>query len=95
MEGEGALDLHIRNGEIKDLKFRIFEPPRFFEAFLEGRDFTEAPDITSRICGICPIAYQMGAAQAMEDALQEYDLEILEMPLSPNKLFELLYRKEE
>ena len=69
VEGEGALDLHIRNGEIKDLKFRIFEPPRFFEAFLEGRDFTEAPDITSRICGICPIAYQMGAAQAMEDAL--------------------------
>ena len=69
VEGEGALDLHIQNGEIKDLKFRIFEPPRFFEAFLEGRDFTEAPDITSRICGICPIAYQLGAAQAMEDAL--------------------------
>ncbi len=69
VEGEGALDLHIRNGEIIDLKFRIFEPPRFFEALLEGRSFSEAPDITSRICGICPIAYQMGAAQAMEDAL--------------------------
>ncbi|MCW8916106.1 MAG: Ni/Fe hydrogenase subunit alpha [Magnetovibrio sp.] len=69
VEGEGALDLHIQNGEIKDLKFRIFEPPRFFEALLEGRDFSEAPDITSRICGICPIAYQMSASQAMEDAL--------------------------
>ena len=69
VEGEGALDLHIQNGEIKDLKFRIFEPPRFFEALLRGRDFSEAPDITSRICGICPIAYLMGASQAMEDAL--------------------------
>ncbi|OEJ65057.1 Ni/Fe hydrogenase subunit alpha [Magnetovibrio blakemorei] len=69
VEGEGALDLHIRDGKIKDLKFRIFEPPRFFEALLRGRDFSEAPDITSRICGICPIAYLLGSSQAMEDAL--------------------------
>lgn len=69
VEGEGALDLRIKDGEIKSLKFRIFEPPRFFEAFLRGRDFSEAPDITARICGICPIAYIMGASQAMEDAL--------------------------
>lgn len=69
VEGEGALDLHIQNGQIKDLKFRIFEPPRFFEALLKGRDYCEAPDITSRICGICPIAYLLGASQAMEDAL--------------------------
>jgi len=69
VEGEGALDLHIQDGQIKDLKFRIFEPPRFFEALLRGRDFSEAPDITSRICGICPIAYLLGASQAMEDAL--------------------------
>jgi len=69
VEGEGALDLHIQDGKIKDLKFRIFEPPRFFEALLRGRDFSEAPDITSRICGICPIAYLLGASQAMEDAL--------------------------
>lgn len=69
VEGEGALDLHIQGDEIKDLKFRIFEPPRFFEALLKGRDYSEAPDITSRICGICPIAYLMGASQAMEDVL--------------------------
>jgi len=69
VEGEGALDLRIKDGQIKDLKFRIFEPPRFFEALLRGRDFSEAPDITSRICGICPIAYLLGASQAMEDAL--------------------------
>ena len=52
-----------------DVKLKIFEPPRFFEAFLRGRAFTEAPDITARICGICPVAYQMSACQAMEHAL--------------------------
>ncbi len=50
------------------MKLRIYEPPRFFEALLRGRAFTEAPDITARICGICPVAYQMSAVRAMEDA---------------------------
>ena len=69
VEGEGALHVRIKNNQVKDVKFRIFEPPRFFEAFLQGRQFHEVPDITARICGICPIAYMMGASQAMEDAL--------------------------
>jgi len=68
VEGEGALTVIIRDGEVKDAELRIFEPPRFFEAFLQGRDYSEAPDITARICGICPVAYQMGAVHAMEDA---------------------------
>ena len=51
-----------------DVKLKIFEPPRFFEAFLRGRAYSEAPDITARICGICPVAYQMSAVHAMEDA---------------------------
>lgn len=66
VEGEGALDLVIRDGKVTKANFRIFEPPRFFEAFLRGRDFREAPDITARICGICPVAYLMGACHAME-----------------------------
>lgn len=69
VEGEGALYVHVHEGEVKDIKFRIFEPPRFFEAFLRGRYYTDAPDITARICGICPLAYLMGAQQAMEAAL--------------------------
>jgi sulfhydrogenase subunit alpha len=69
VEGEGALFVRIKNDQIVDLKFRIFEPPRFFEAFLKGRGLHEAPDVTARICGICPIAYMLGASQAMEDAL--------------------------
>ena len=61
VEGEGALLVKIKDGVVADVKLKIFEPPRFFEAFLRGRKFTEAPDITARICGICPIAYQMSA----------------------------------
>ncbi|MCG6857637.1 MAG: Ni/Fe hydrogenase subunit alpha [Salaquimonas sp.] len=69
VEGEGALYVRLKGEEIEKVEFRIFEPPRFFEAFLQGRDGHEAPDITSRICGICPIAYIMGASHAMEMAL--------------------------
>ncbi len=68
VEGEGALYVKIRGDKITDVQFKIFEPPRFFEAFLRGRMYSEAPDITARICGICPIAYQMSAVHAMEDA---------------------------
>jgi len=68
VEGEGALDLHIKEGEIKALKLRIFEPPRLFEKFLEGRGYAEVPDIVARICGICPVAYQMSACHAIEQA---------------------------
>jgi sulfhydrogenase subunit alpha len=69
VEGEGSLTLKIRDGKVKELHFGIFEPPRFFEAFLRGRDYREVPDIVARICGICPIAYMMGASQAMENIL--------------------------
>ncbi len=69
VEGEGALHLTIRDDRVDKVELRIFEPPRFFEAFLRGRHFSEAPDITSRICGICPVAYQMSAVHAMEAAL--------------------------
>ena len=68
VEGEGAMYLKLRDDEVIDLKFKIFEPPRFFEAFLRGRKFSEAPDITARICGICPVAYQMSSCNAMEHA---------------------------
>ncbi len=69
VEGEGALDLEIDDGRVTVAQLRIFEPPRLFEALLRGRDHGEAPDIAARICGICPVAYQLGAAQAMEQAL--------------------------
>ncbi|MGB8645283.1 MAG: Ni/Fe hydrogenase subunit alpha [Anaerolineae bacterium] len=68
VEGEGALFVKIKDKQVQEVQFKIFEPPRFFEAFLRGRRFSEAPDITARICGICPVAYQMSSIHAMEDA---------------------------
>jgi sulfhydrogenase subunit alpha len=68
VEGEGALRVRLEGRTVKDLELRIFEPPRFFEALLRGRGYAEAPDITARICGICPVAYQMSSCHAIERA---------------------------
>jgi coenzyme F420-reducing hydrogenase alpha subunit len=66
VEGEGALRVTVKDGTVQDVELKIFEPPRFFEAFLQGRHYEEVPDIVARICGICPIAYQMSAVHALE-----------------------------
>ncbi|MBT1186006.1 Ni/Fe hydrogenase subunit alpha [Streptomyces sp. CJ_13] len=68
VEGETALHLRIHDGTVTEARLKIYEPPRFFEAFLRGRTHMEPPDLTSRICGICPVAYQMSACRAIEDA---------------------------
>lgn len=68
VEGEGSLHLSLREGRVERAELRIFEPPRFFEALLRGRDVEELPDIVARICGICPVAYQMSAVHAVERA---------------------------
>jgi sulfhydrogenase subunit alpha len=69
VEGEGALKVRVHGETVQDVQLNIWEPPRFFEAFLRGRSYLEAPDITARICGICPVAYQMSSCHAMEAAL--------------------------
>lgn len=66
VEGEGALRVTVKGDAVQDVQLKIFEPPRFFEAFLQGRHYEEVPDIVTRICGICPIAYQMSAVHALE-----------------------------
>ncbi len=68
VEGEGSLVLDVRDGNVENVRLSIFEPPRFFEALLRGRAASEAPDLTARICGICPVAYQMSAVHAVEAA---------------------------
>jgi sulfhydrogenase subunit alpha len=68
VEGEGAMHVRVDGGRVTDVQLEIYEPPRFFEALLVGRKYTEAPDITARVCGICPVAYQMSACRAVEDA---------------------------
>jgi coenzyme F420-reducing hydrogenase alpha subunit len=69
VEGEGALNVVVEGNRLAQVELKIFEPPRFFEAFLRGREPREVPDITARICGICPVAYQMSSCHALEKAL--------------------------
>ncbi|MBK8251214.1 MAG: Ni/Fe hydrogenase subunit alpha [Polyangiaceae bacterium] len=69
VEGEAALTIKLRGDDVVSAELSIFEPPRLFEAMLRGRLYSEAPDMTARICGICPVAYQMSSCHAMEDAL--------------------------
>lgn len=69
VEGEGALYVKLKGDQVERVELNIYEPPRFFEAFLRGRAIREVPDITARICGICPVAYQMSACHALEKAL--------------------------
>lgn len=85
VEGEGALYIKTKDQKVEDVRLKIFEPPRFFEALLRGRQMWEAPDITARICGICPVAYQMSAISAMENALN------IQVPDYLNQMRRLMY----
>ena len=85
VEGEGAMHVKVRGGAVEDVRLEIYEPPRFFEALLRGRRHTEPPDITARICGICPVAYQMSACLAIEAACG------IEVPDAVSDLRRLLY----
>lgn len=84
VEGEGALDLTIENQKITNLNLRIYEPPRYFEKFLEGRNYYDVPDAVARICGICPVAYQMSASHAIESI---FDVEITPWIRAMRRLF--------
>jgi sulfhydrogenase subunit alpha len=68
VEGEGSLKLVVRDGEVIEAQLGIFEAPRYFERIVRGRTPDEVIDIVARICGICPVAYQMSAVHAFEVA---------------------------
>ena len=88
VEGEGALHIRIDDEVITRLELQIYEPPRFFEAFLRGRHFSEVSDIVPRICGICPVAYQMSAIHGLERLFE------VEVPAGTRELRRLLYLGE-
>ncbi|MFP3855439.1 MAG: nickel-dependent hydrogenase large subunit, partial [Anaerolineales bacterium] len=69
VEGEGGLYVGVEDDRIREIKLNIYEPPRFFEGFLQDRFVNDVPDITARICGICPVAYQMSSVRALEHAM--------------------------
>lgn len=85
VEGEGGLFVQLNGRQIERVELRIYEPPRFFEALLKGRTVVEVPDIVARICGICPVAYQMSAIHALERALE------MDIPPAVRRIRRLLY----
>jgi len=70
VEGQGGINVEVTSVGEARAQFKVFEPIRFFEAFLVGRKYNEVHELTSRICGICPIAHQMTALRAVENALR-------------------------
>ncbi len=84
VEGEGKIWVDMENGKIKDVILNIFEPPRFIEGILKGKPYSVIPHITSRICGICPVAYQMSGIQAIEHA---FNIEVFPEIENLRKLF--------
>ena len=85
VEGQGALHVRVEDGAVSDVRLDIFEPPRYFERLLVGRRFSDVLDITARICGVCPIAYQMTASHAFEELFE------VEVPTGTGELRRLLY----
>lgn len=66
VEGESGFIIEIENNKVHRLHLNVFEAPRFFESFLIGRPYYDAIDFTARICGICPVAYQMSSVHTIE-----------------------------
>src|SRR4249920_3220678 len=89
VEGEGSLRLRVRGGVVEEAHLEIFEAPRYFERLVVGRTPDEVIDIVARICGICPVAYQMTAVHAFEHALR------IEVDPQVRALRRLLYCRSE
>lgn len=69
VEGHGNIVVDVNNGRVKECRFEVVEAPRFFQAFVRGRPYTEINHITSRICGICAVGHSTTSAMATEKAL--------------------------
>jgi F420-non-reducing hydrogenase large subunit len=85
LEGHGKIEIFLdAAGEVEKAYFQVPEL-RGFEKFVQGRPAEEMPQITSRICGVCPTAHHMAATKAL-DALYRVD-----PPPAARKIRELIY----
>jgi sulfhydrogenase subunit alpha len=69
VEGHGNIVVNVSNGAIEKCEWQVPEAPRFFEAMVRGRHYTEVARITSRICGICSVGHTLASLKATEAAL--------------------------
>ena len=69
VEGEGGIEVEMEGNQVRDVKFNLFEGPRFFESFIKGMHYEKVPDVMRRICAICTCSHSMASVKAVEDAL--------------------------
>ena len=69
VEGHGNIAVNVNNGKIEKCEWQVPEAPRFFEAMVRGRHYSEVARITSRICGICSVGHTLASLKATETAL--------------------------
>lgn len=69
VEGHGNIVIDVKGGALEKCEWQVPEAPRFFEAMVRGRHYTEVARITSRICGICSVGHTLASVKATESAL--------------------------
>jgi coenzyme F420-reducing hydrogenase alpha subunit len=69
IEGHGRVELLLRDGRLDDVKVRLLESPRLFEALVTGHRYDEVPDLVCRICAICSAVHKLASLQALENAM--------------------------
>jgi len=89
VEGHGHIVAQVRDGELVECRMEIPESPRFFEAMLRGRSWTDTMFLTTRICGICACGHGTASLKATEDAM---GLELTPQALTLRKI--VLYAEQ-
>ncbi len=85
LEGHGKINIFLNDsGDVENAYLQIPEL-RGFERFCEGRRAEDMPQITSRICGVCPVAHHFASTKALDDAFH------VDPPVAAKKLRELMY----
>jgi coenzyme F420-reducing hydrogenase alpha subunit len=69
VEGHGRVELLLEGDRLHDVKVRLLESPRLFEALVVGRRYDEVPDLICRICAICSAVHKLTSLQALEKAM--------------------------
>jgi len=90
VEGHGNIYVNVRKGIVEKCEWSIPEAPRFFEAMVGGRQWSELHHITSRICGICSIGHTLASLRATEAAMgiaiSDQDLKLRKLALHAENL---------
>lgn len=68
IEGNAHIHIEMEGGRVTAARFMVQEF-RGFEKFLRGRQVEYAPQIVSRVCGLCSVAHQVASLKALEQAL--------------------------